>query len=95
METDAGEYAGSYYNGIFCHTCSEEEFANGAWGRGGAIEIAAEGNLLVIGGDNYYMKEKDVFVGGDGREMIYFGRDTKGDIKFLVSSEDATSYERM
>lgn len=95
METDAGEYAGSYYNGIFCHTCSEEEFANGAWGRGGAVEIAAEGNLLVIGGDNYYMKEKDVFVGGDGREMIYFGRDTKGDIKFLVSSEDATSYERM
>jgi len=41
------------------------------------------------------MKEKDVFIGEDGRERIYFGRDTKGEIKFLVSSEDATSYERM
>ncbi len=92
---DLNEYSGNYYHGIFCHTCNEEEFAKGAWRQGNAIEIKAKDNLLVIGDENYYMREKDIFVSEDGKEMLYFGRDKKGNIKFLVSSEDSTSYERI
>ena len=95
VEIDLNEYVGNYYHGIFCHTCNEKEFATGAWQQGDAIEINAKDNVLVIGGENYYIREKDIFVSGDGKEMLYFGRDKKGKIQFLVSSEDSTSYERI
>ncbi|MEM1339898.1 MAG: serine hydrolase domain-containing protein [Bacteroidota bacterium] len=89
------EYVGRYYHGVFCHTCSEAEFKKGAWRRGSPIEVQEENGLLVIGGENYFMREMDLFVRSDGKEMLYFGRDEKGTVTFFVSSEDATAYERM
>ena len=95
VDVDLNEYIGNYYYGVFCHTCSEEELEEGAWQKGNGIQITAKENVLVIGDENYYMREKDVFVSGDGKEMLYFGRDKEGKIKFFVSSEDSTSYERL
>ena len=95
VDENLSEYAGNYYDGVFCHTCSEEEFEKGAWQRGNPIEIKMKDSILIIGGENYHMREKDIFVSGDGKEMLYFGRDKTGKIKFLVSTEDATSYERI
>ncbi|MEP5612568.1 MAG: serine hydrolase domain-containing protein [Cyclobacteriaceae bacterium] len=92
---DLNEYAGNYYNGLFCHTCGEEAFRKGAWQRGAAIKIEANSASLVKAGLKYIPRGDDVFVRQDGKEMIFFGRNTDNKITFFVSSEDSTSFERI
>lgn len=93
-EIDLAPYAGDYYRGIYCHSCSDEELRNGAWPRGRSLPVLVEGNALRME-DALYLPttEDDVFVREDGLDEMFFGRDTEGRICFRVSAEGPVTRE--
>ena len=96
VKVDLNEYVGNYYFGIFCHSCTEEEYAQYAWRRSSRpIEIKKNNGELLLGDDRYLSRGEDVFVRADGFEKIYFGRNDAGQISFMVFSDQLTSFERI
>ncbi len=96
VKVDLKEYVGNYYFGVFCHSCTEEEYAQYAWRRSSRpIEIRKDKNELLLGDDRYLSRGEDVFVRADGYEQIFFGRDENKKISFMVFSDQLNSYERI
>ena len=96
IEVNLEEYRGNYYFGVFCHSCTEEEYAQGAWRRSSNPLIASISNdTLLLNSDKYIPKTKDIFVRSDGNEMVYFGRDKEGKITFLNFSDGNSPLERI
>jgi len=91
---DLNEYEGQYYWGVYCHTCSQEEFELGAWRKPSPISISSSGGVLHIEGDEYIRLEADIFIKGDGYEQIFFNRNEAGQITSFSRREDPTVYER-
>lgn len=90
------EYVGNYYLGIFCHSCTEDEFDQYAWRRSSRPRMIRKmDNTLLLGEDTYIPRGNDVFVRADGNEQVYFGRDESGKITYFVFSDELNSYERI
>lgn len=95
-QVNLDQYVGNYYFGVFCHSCTEEEYAQYAWRRSSRpIEIRKDKNELLLGDDRYLSRGDDVFVRADGFEKIFFGRDNDDKISFMVFSDQLTSFERI
>ncbi len=95
MNLELDEYEGDYVFGIYCHTCSDEEFDKGAWQKGNPIPINVKDDKLILNDYVYVAREKDIFVREDGREMIFFGRNENNKISYFVFSDNSHSYERL
>ncbi|MEM8712035.1 MAG: serine hydrolase domain-containing protein [Planctomycetota bacterium] len=94
-EVDLAEYAGDYYRGVYCHSCTEEELREGGWPRGASLPVTVEGKALRMEEALYLpTAENDVFVREDGLDEMFFGRDADGKIQFRVSSESPVTRER-
>lgn len=95
-EVDAEAYAGGYVRGIYCRTCTPEEFARGAWPRGEPLQVAGTSGGLRLGEDIYLpTAEDDVFVRSDGQREVFFGRDAAGRVAFFVDSRGPFTMERI
>ncbi|MEL6866292.1 MAG: serine hydrolase domain-containing protein [Bacteroidota bacterium] len=94
-DLDLEEYTGAYYYGSFCHTCTAAEHRAGAWRRPRPMQVRLEGKALEVRGESYLPRGDDVFIRSDGYRKLFFGRDEKGNINFLVFSDDRTSFERL
>lgn len=92
---DLADYVGDYVYGVYCHTCTDEEFERGAW-RPSAPKpvLAIDGTLRV--GDEVYLPtaEADVFVRDDGGREVFFGRSADGEVAFFAYSTSADTFER-
>lgn len=96
VQVNLDQYVGNYYFGVFCHSCTEEEYAQYAWRKSSRpIEIKKKKNELILGEDSYLHRGDDVFVRADGYEKIFFGRDNYDKISFMVFSDQLTSFERI
>lgn len=91
---DLSEYAGAYYWGVYCHSCSADEVARGAWRQPRPVDIAAQNGVLQIGDDAFVPEGGDVFVRTDGYDRVYFNRDADGAISSFSYQEDPTAFER-
>lgn len=89
------EYIGNYYFGVFCHSCSQEEYNQGGWQRRSqGHEVKVVNDTLIIDGDKFIPNEDDVFVRSDGYEKVYFGRDENDNVIFLVFSDEVNPFEK-
>lgn len=93
-QVDLREYVGNYYFGVFCHSCTAEEFDQGAWEASYLRQITITNGMLALGDDLYVPMGNDVFVRNDGYEKIYFGRDKDKKISFFVFSDNVNAFER-
>ena len=93
---DLNEYDGNYYYGVFCHTCSDLEYEDGAWRKPGPMVLTSKkGMLLLNDKDKYIYADKDIFIGEDGFDKLFFGRDDSNKITFFVRASESTSYEKI
>jgi len=93
---DLSDYEGNYVRGIYCQSCSMQEFAQGAWPRGNAMAVTATTSGLRIDDESYYpTKEADVFVRDDGKKEVFFGRDEMNAVSFYVTSFGPTAFEKL
>lgn len=93
-DQDLSEFAGTYYYGVFCHECSPEEVAEGAWRRGSPRNVTENGGVLTIGDNQYVPAGDDIFVRIDGRKRVFFGRDDSESVSFFVYSSSVDTFER-
>ncbi len=94
-DLDLSEYLGDYYYGVFCHSCSSEEYHQGGWRRGNPQAVTASDGALMISEKLYLPQGGDVFVRSDGEKRVFFGRDSHGQVSFFVYSSSADTFERM
>jgi len=93
-ERDLSEYSGDYFYGVFCHECTAEEVAQGAWQRGDPRTVTENEGMLTIGDDEYIPAGDDVFVRSDGQKRVFFGRDENKSVSFFVYSSSVDTFER-
>lgn len=91
---DLSEYAGTYYYGIFCHSCTPAEFDSGAWPRRHPRAVIAADGAIMIGDNEFLPRGKDVFVGVQGEQMVCFGRNADGEVTHFVYSTSADTFEK-
>lgn len=93
-DVDLSQYEGQIVGGTYCHACTDEELARGAWRRGQGATVRAEDGRLLIG-ENAFLPtaDDDVFVHEGGGAELYFGRDAEGRVAFLVASDSPNSFE--
>ncbi len=94
LERDLSEFVGDYYYGVYCHECTSEELAAGAWRRGPSRAVTSQDGALTIGNDQYLPRGDDVFVRSDGENMVYFGRNDQQKISFFVYASSPDTFER-
>ncbi len=93
---DLKEYTGNYYFGVFCHSCSPEEWTLGGWRRSSnPLRFEIVNDTLCLGEDRFLPRGEDVFIRSDGYDMVYFGRNEQGEVSFFVFSDENNSFERM
>lgn len=93
---DFAPYEGTYAEGMYCRTCTDDEFALGAWRRRGEEVVRGDGGRLHIGQEVYLpTADDDVFVREDGGREVFFGRDGQGRVSFIVSSRGPRTLERI
>ncbi|MEM7396905.1 MAG: serine hydrolase domain-containing protein, partial [Verrucomicrobiota bacterium] len=92
---DLSEYEGVYSYGVFCHSCTPTEFAEGAWTPGPPVEIRVTDGALSIGDRAFTARESDVFVRDDGLQKVFFGRDDADAIQFFTYSTSNDAFERV
>lgn len=88
------QYAGPYYWGVYCHTCTEEEFDLGAWPKPGPETVTAQDGTLLIGGEIYVPMGSDIFLRDDGYRRVFFKRNVAGEITSYSFEDDPTVFER-
>lgn len=88
------EYAGDYFYGVFAHSPTPDEVANGAWRRGRPRVVTAERGALTIGDEEFLPRGGDVFVRVDGQRMVFFGRDSKDRVAWFNYSTSPDTFER-
>lgn len=93
-DVDLSEYIGNYYYSVFCQTCEEEDFALGAWNRDWNRTITARNGALIMDEQQYFLREKDVFVREDGYDMLLFTRDENGQVVLLQAEDDNNTFKR-
>jgi len=91
---DLSEYAGDYFWGVYCHTCSAVEFELGAWRKPRPISISSSDGTLRIEDKEYVWLSADMFISMDGFDQIFFKRGKDGQITSFSRREDPTVYER-
>ena len=95
-DVDLATYAGTYAWNVFCHSCTEEEFTQGAWRPGFQRAVTVEGSGLRIGDDLYLPTAvDDLFVRPSLSHETYFGRDAKGQVWSMSQSMSADTFERI
>ncbi|ANM30323.1 hypothetical protein ABI59_13195 [Acidobacteria bacterium Mor1] len=94
-DADLQEYAGDYVNGVYCRTCSEEEFQMGGWPMRRPQSVEVDGQALVFGEARYLAAGNDVFVREDGLQRISFGRGGNRQVAFLVESDGPVTLEKI
>lgn len=95
-EVDLGQYVGRYVGGVYCHSCTEEEYALGGWRHGAPREaVLDEGRLRVDGHLYVPTAEPDVLVREDGTSELFFGRDAEGRVTYYSSPEEPSVTERL
>ncbi|MEM8677804.1 MAG: serine hydrolase, partial [Planctomycetota bacterium] len=92
---DLHAYEGIYSYGVFCHSCTPTEFAQGAWTPGPPTEVRASRGGLLIGDREFFARGGDVFIRDDGRQMAFFGRSDQGEIQFFTYSTSDDAFERV
>ena len=95
VKSDLNEYQGSYYYGVFCHDCSDEEFEMNAWRPSWEKTITVNENNLVLDEAKYYDRGDDVFVREDGWDMIFFQRNSVGEIYSFQHEDDNNVFEKL
>lgn len=89
-------YTGNYVRGIYCHSCSTEEYMRGAWPMGTPESVAVTDTGLRIDNERFLpTEERDVFVREDGKKEVFFGRDAKGEVTFYVTSFGPMAFEKL
>ena len=92
---DLSAYAGAYSWGVYCHSCTEEELAAGAWPPPRPTTVGAANGALTIRDHEFLPAGGDVFVRSDGYDQVFFRRDAAGRIASFTYQEDPTAYERL
>lgn len=93
-EQDLSAYTGDYFWGVYCHTCTEDEFERGAWRKPGPETVTAKAGKLRIGDDTYRPAGGDIFVREDGFRRVFFKRDAAGNITTYSFEDDPTVFEK-
>ncbi|MFK7734876.1 MAG: serine hydrolase [Pirellulaceae bacterium] len=94
MDVELTQYEGDYYYGIFCHTATADDYGRGAWRRRDAERVVRQGEGLLIRGLVYRPRGGDVLVAEDGSRMVFFGRNSAGEISNFVFSTSPDTFER-
>lgn len=96
-KTDLAAYEGSYYYGVFCKSCTEAEFARGAWNKRGPKIVSSKDGVLFLDDDPYYMSnnQEGVFIGQDGSQKVHFGKSPNGNISFFSYGSSPDTFERI
>ena len=92
---DLEQYAGNYVNGVYCRTCSDEEFRMGGWPMRRPQSVAVDGEALVFGEARYLPAGDDIFVREDGLQRLSFGRGGDRQVAFLVESDGPVTLEKL
>lgn len=94
-DRDLSEYAGAYVFGTFCKSCTQEEFAQGAWPVGNPRMVrTTEEGLLIDEALFFPTADPDVFVHQEGTQEIFFGRDKSDAVSYFTSSYGPSTFER-
>lgn len=91
---DLSGYVGDYYWPTYCHACTDDEFALGAWRRQDAIEVRSSNGALQIWDQDFLPLGDDVLVNADGFEPLFFKRNEAGDVTSFSRREGPAAYER-
>ena len=95
-DIDLKEFTGTYYYGVFCQTCTQEEFNRGGWPKRRPVVITASENGLKIRDKTYRpLGTKGVFVSTDGLRKVHFGRNKKGEVVFFSYNSSPDTFERV
>ena len=92
---DLSAYVGTYAYGVYCHSCSDEEFSRGGWRTSASREVTASNGALWIGEDEFLPQGEGVFVQADGRRRVFFGSDDTGKTTFFLYSSSVDTFERV
>ncbi|MEO0424219.1 MAG: serine hydrolase domain-containing protein [Pseudomonadota bacterium] len=94
-QANLAPFAGGYAYGVFCHTCTAQEYERGGWRRGPLQEVRVEAGALIIGERSYYAAaEPGMFVRSDGRQRVYFKRDASGQVSSFSYDTSPDVFER-
>jgi len=93
-DADLSDFTGTYNYGVFCHSCTPEEFARGGWSPFASRTVTQSSGALLIGDDEFLPRGDDVFIQADGSRMAFFGRDDAGRVSFFVYSTSGDTFER-
>lgn len=95
-DRDLSPYTGDYAFGTFCKSCTQQEFARGAWSiRNPRLVALAEEGLKIDEQIFLPTADADVFVREDRKQEVFFGRDEAGNVSFFVSSFGPSTFERI
>ncbi|MEM1056634.1 MAG: serine hydrolase [Bacteroidota bacterium] len=95
-DRDLREYAHDFYDGVHCRTCTDAEFAAGAWPRRPAQEVRVTERGLRIGEHTFLpTADPDVFVRSDNDRAVFFGREASGRVSYFVYSTSPYAFERL
>ena len=93
---DLTAYVGDYAFSVYCHTCTADEFARGAWRRGSLRPVSAADGALRVGDEVYLpTAEADVFVRDDGDREVFFGRGDDGRVVSFTFSTSPDTFEKV
>ncbi|MEM7276500.1 MAG: serine hydrolase domain-containing protein [Pseudomonadota bacterium] len=93
---DLSEYEDEYVYGVYCRTCSEEEFDAGGWKIGSPMTIQQRNALLHLRDHDYApTADPDVFTRTDGQNKIAFRRDEAGAIRSFSFFTSPDAFERL
>ena len=91
---DLTEFEGNYRYGVFCHSCTPAELAQGAWRPGRPTVVKADNGKLIIRDQLFFPRGGDLFVREDGRQKVFFGRNISKKISFFTYSTSNDTFER-
>ena len=92
---DLSEYTGTYRYGVYCHSCTDQEFAQGGWRPSTEREVTDADGALRIGDQEFLPLGDDVFVQSDGARRVFFGRDDSGRVTYYLYSTSVDTFERV
>ncbi|MFK7847060.1 MAG: serine hydrolase [Rhodothermales bacterium] len=93
---DLSDYVGDYANGTFCKSCTQQEFARGAWSARNTRTVEKTEAGLLVNGDVFLpTADADVFVRETGGRELFFGRNAAGAVSFYSSSYGPATFERV
>ncbi|MEM6705913.1 MAG: serine hydrolase domain-containing protein [Acidobacteriota bacterium] len=90
------DYVGRFAYGIFCKTCTPEEFERGAWEPFSFLEVRrVEGGLTARDITYRPTAEEDVFQSEDHARRLFFHRDAAGVVQTVSFAGSPDTFERL